>query len=180
MQLTLTFARRKMNTYPLLQSQLGVLIQSMEHPESTQYNLPNYIFMPLALTRERVVGAVRKLLDSFPVLRTRYVSGENGEVRQWCDMSMPIPVVSRDYSEAELQSYIRHGFIRPFSLFSGEALFRMEVVETEKRICLLSDGHHSIVDGVSFVPVLTTTFANLMEGKEPAPELYSKYQAACD
>lgn len=69
-----------MKTFPLLQSQLGVLLQSMQRPDSTQYNLPNYIFMPLALTSERVVRAVRRLIDHYPVLHTRYVTGDGGEV----------------------------------------------------------------------------------------------------
>ena len=72
-----------MKTFPLLQSQIGVLLQSMQHPESTRYNLPNYIFMPLSVTRERVVSAVQKLLESFPELHTRFVVGEQGEIRQW-------------------------------------------------------------------------------------------------
>ena len=96
-----------MKTYPLLQSQIGVLLQSMQHPKSTHYNLPNYIIMPLSMmTRERVVNTAQKLVDSFPELHTRFVIDEQGEVRQWSDLSMPIPVVSRKSTEAELQAYI--------------------------------------------------------------------------
>jgi len=84
---------------------MGVLLQSMQHPQSTQYNLPNYIFMPLSVNQERVARAVRTLVDTFPELRTRFVAGEQGEVRQWSDPSMPIPVVSRKCTEAELQAY---------------------------------------------------------------------------
>lgn len=32
-----------MKTYPLLQSQLGVFMECMRHPESKQYNLPSII-----------------------------------------------------------------------------------------------------------------------------------------
>ena len=169
-----------MKTYPLLQSQLGVLLQSIQHPESTQYNLPNYIFMPLSMTRERIVGAVQKLVESFPELHTRFVVGEQGEMRQWSDMSMPIPVVTRKCSEEELQAYLREGFIRPFDLFGIEPLFRVEVIETEERLCLLSDGHHAIVDGMSFAPILTMAFAKIFEGGSIEPQLYGLYQAAED
>ena len=169
-----------METYPLLQSQLGVLLQSMQHPESTQYNLPNYIFMPLSMTQERVASTVRTLIDSFPELRTRFVVGEQGEVRQWSDPSMSIPVVSRKCTEAELQTYISDGFVRPFSPFDGEPLFRVEVVETEKHLCLLSDGYHAIVDGMSFAPILTTAFATIFEGGNVEPQPYGMYQAAED
>ena len=169
-----------MVTYPLLQSQLGVLLQSMQHPESTQYNLPNYIFMPLSMTRERVAIATHKLLASFPVLHTRFVIGEQGEIRQWCDESMTIPVVSRKTSEEELQAYLSDGFVRPFDLFGNEPLFRVEVIETEKCLCLLSDGHHAIVDGMSFAPILTSAFAKIYEGGTIEVPSYGMYQAAED
>ena len=169
-----------MITYPLLQSQLGVLLQSIQHLESTQYNLPNYIFMPLSMTMERVVRATHTLLESFPELHTRFVAGEQGEIRQWCDMSMTIPVVSRKCTEAELQAYLSDGFIRPFDLFGNEPLFRVEVIETEERLCLLSDGHHAIVDGMSFVPILTSAFAKVFEGGSIGQQPYGIYQAAED
>jgi amino acid adenylation domain-containing protein/non-ribosomal peptide synthase protein (TIGR01720 family) len=152
----------------------------MQHPKSTHYNLPNYIFMPLSVTRERVVRVMQQLVDSFPELHTRFMVGEQGEMRQWCDMSMPIPVVSRQCTEAELQDYIAKGFVRPFDLLGSQPLFRVEVVETEKGVCLLSDGYHGIVDGLSFAPILTTAFATLMEGGRVAPQSYGMYQAAED
>lgn len=169
-----------MKTYPLLQSQLGVLLQSIQHPESTHYNLPNYLFIPLSMTRERVVNTAQKLVDSFPELHTRFVIGEDGEVRQWSDLSMPIPVVSRKSVEAELQAYIRERFVRPFDPLGSEPLFRVEVIETEKSICLLSDGYHAIIDGMSFAPILTTAFATIFEGGSVEPQPYGLYQAAED
>ena len=169
-----------MITYPLLQSQLGVLLQSMQHPESTQYNLPNFTFMPLSVTMERVASAIRTLLESVPELHTRFVAGEQGEIRQWCDMSMPIPVVTRKCSEAELQAYLSDGFIRPFDLFGSEPLFRAEVVETEKSICMILDGHHAIIDGMSFTPIIATALTRLIEGYTMEIPSYGMYQAAED
>ena len=169
-----------MKTYPLLQSQIGVLLQNMQHPESTRYNQPNYIFMPLSMTLERVVNTAQKLVDSFPELHTRFVIGEDGEARQWSDLSMQIPVVSRKCSQAELPAYIHEGFLRPFDPLGNEPLFRVEVVETEENICLLSDGYHAIVDGMSFAPILTTAFTTIFEGGSVEPQPYGLYQAADD
>ena len=169
-----------MKTYPLLQSQLGVLLQSMQHPGSTQYNLPDYIIMPLSVTRDRVVNVAQKLVESFPELHTRFVVGEQGEIRQWCDLSMPIPVVSRKCTEAELQAYINQGFVRPFDPLSSEPLFRVEVVETEKCICLLFDGYHAIIDGMSFAPIISTALTRLFAGGSVELQLCSMYQAAED
>ena len=102
-----------MKTYPLLQSQLGVLLQSMQHPGSTQYNLPLCIYMPLQTGLEKVAHAARRLFQTVPELHTRFVHADEGEVRQWCDMSMPIPVATRKCSEAELHVYLNDGFMRP-------------------------------------------------------------------
>jgi len=132
------------------------------------------------MTRERVVNTTQKLVDSFPELHTRFVVGEQGEMRQWSDMSMQIPVVSRKCTEAELQAYICEGFLRPFDPLGSEPLFRVEVIETEKSICLLSDGYHAIVDGMSFAPILTTAFATIFEGGSVEPQTYGLYQAAED
>ncbi|MGX8696734.1 MAG: condensation domain-containing protein, partial [Prevotella sp.] len=169
-----------MRTYPLLQSQLGVLLQSMQHPESTQYNLPNYTFMPSAMTMERIVSAWHKILQSFPELHTRFVTDEQGEIRQWCDMEMPIPVVTRKCSDAELQAYLNEGFVRPFDLFGNEPLFRVEIIETEKSLCLLTDGHHAIIDGMSFVPIISKALARILEEGTIEVPSYGMYQAAED
>ena len=172
--------RTNMKTYPLLQSQLGVLLQSMQHPESTQYNLPLHIFMPLSMPRAYVVKATHALLASVPALHTRFVTDEQGEIRQWCDQSMDIPVVSRKCTEEELQAYLSEGFVRPFDLFGSEPLFRAEVIETEKCLCLVADGHHAIVDGMSFAPILTKAFARVMAGGTIEMPSYGMYQAAED
>ena len=169
-----------MKTYPLLQSQLGVLLQSMQHPESTQYNLPLYIYMPLQMTRKAVVAVMQKLVDSVPELHTRFMTDEQGEIRQWSDPQMQIPVVSRKCTEDELQAYISDGFVRPFDPLGNEPLFRVEVVETEENICLLSDGYHAIVDGMSLSPILTTAFTTIFEGGSVEPQPYGLYQAADD
>ena len=169
-----------MKTYPLLQSQIGVLLHDMQHPKSTHYNLPNYLFIPLSMTRERVVNTAQKLVDSFPELHTRFVIGEDGEVRQWSDLSMPIPVVSRKCTEAELQAYIDKGFVRPFDPLGSEPLFRVEVIETEKNIYLLFDAHHAIMDGMSFLSVVSNALVTIFEGGSVEPQPYGLYQAAED
>jgi hypothetical protein len=86
-----------------------------------------------------------------------------GEVRQWSDMSMPIPVVSRKCTEVELQAYIDMEFVRPFNPLGNEPLFRVEVVETEKSICLLSDGYHAIVDMQAFLDNLSDVYYKLSQ-----------------
>ena len=95
-------------------------------------------------------------------------------------MEMPIPVVTRKCSDAELQAYLNEGFVRPFDLFGNEPLFRVEIIETEKSLCLLTDGHHAIIDGMSFVPIISKALARILEEGTIEVPSYGMYQAAED
>ena len=68
-----------MNTYPLLQSQLGIFLQCIQNPQSTQYNLPNAGFIPSTVDVERLIDAWRRLIDARPEFRTRFMIDDNGD-----------------------------------------------------------------------------------------------------
>ena len=170
-----------MKTYPLLQSQLGIFMQCIQNPKSTQYNLPNQAYLPPTIDIERLITAWKKIFAERPIFRTRFMIDENGEVRQWSDETMEIPIIRRKSTDAELQAYIKDGFVRPFDLLSGEPLFRIEFVETEKGMAEISDGHHVILDGMSFTPVLFQIDINkAYMGEELTPHSYGLYEAAED
>ena len=170
-----------MKTYPLLQSQLGIFMQCVQNPLSTQYNLPNEALIPPTVDIERLIAAMEKVIAERPIFRTRFMIDENGEVRQWSDETMEIPIIRRKSTEAELQAYIKDGFVRPFDLLSGEPLFRIEYVETENGWVEISDGHHVIFDGMSFTPVLFQIDLNkAYMGEELTPQPYGLFEAAED
>ena len=170
-----------MNTYPLLQSQLGIFLQCIQNPQSTQYNLPNAGFIPSTVDVERLIDAWRRLIDARPEFRTRFMIDDNGDPRQWSDPEMQIPIVRRKMSEAEVQKYIHDGLVRPFDLLSGEPLFRIEFIETEKGWWQMTDGHHVVFDGMSFTPVIMQIDINkAYMGEELTPHPYGMYQAAED
>ena len=156
------------------------MLESMQHPDSTKYNLPAYAFVPLSFTR-KIEETFRALSGSYPELHTRFVIGENGELRQWCDMSMEIPVVSRKCTEAQLRAYISKGFVRPFNLFGAEPLIRLELIETETELCVLFDCHHSILDRWSCLSMIVKPFEIILGGGsiETQPS-YGMCQAALD
>ena len=169
-----------MKTYPVLQSQLGVILHCMRHTNSTQYNLPSTIYIPATVDSQRLLRTYNTIVNDVPELHTRFMVDALGNVRQWSDPSMTIPVIWRESTEAELQEYVRNGFVRPFNLFSGEPLFRLEVVKTEKGYCLLTDASHTICDGMSFSPILLNLFAKAFDGGRYEPSGYGMYEAAED
>ena len=121
-----------MKTYPLLQSQLGVFMQCIQNPQSTQYNLPSECLLPPSVDVERCIKAFEKVIAERPIFRTRFMIDPNGEIRQWSDDTIKVPVIRRKSTYAEMQEYVKNEFVRPFNLLSGEPLFRVEFVETEK------------------------------------------------
>ena len=135
-----------MEKYVLLQSQLGIMAYCNLHPDSTYYNLPFIIELSSDIDLERLSDAWKKLFELRPVFKTRFEIGAHGRFLQYIAPEMDIPVKIRKSSHEELMDYVDHEFIRPFNLFSGQPLTRVELVETERGPYLLWDIHHIISD----------------------------------
>ena len=156
-------------------------MQCIQNPQSTQYNLPNECAIPSTVDIERLIRAWETVIAARPIFRTRFMIDPNGEIRQWSDDAMEIPIVRRKSTYADVQEYVKNGFVRPFNLLSGEPLFRVEFIQTEKGWVELSDGHHCIMDGMSFTPVLFQIDLNkAYMGEELTPQPYGLFEAAED
>ena len=153
-----------MKYYPLLQAQLGVFLESVKFQESTQYNLPILCVLDRSIDAGRLEDAFRRLIHCKAVLRSRFGYDENGGPRQWPDDEMPVGIVRRSCSHEEAMSYAKDGFVRPFNVLSGEPLFRVEILETEKDICLLTDFHHLVVDAYSYSRLLAKELNTFYSG----------------
>ena len=139
----------KMKTFPLLQSQMGVVLACSKHTHSTCYNLPGSIPYPREIDAGRLAVAIRKVIAARPAMRICLVRDGKGCVRQYVDEEMTIPVIVRHVAEDEVSAYLRQGFVRPFDLFCHEPLCRFEVLATEEHCWLLWDFHHVIADGIT-------------------------------
>lgn len=67
------------------------ILQSLA-PDNHYISLRLRVYLPTDATRERVLGALRALLRRHEVLRTRFVTGEDGEPVQRCDGAGALPV----------------------------------------------------------------------------------------
>ncbi|MBR5102976.1 MAG: AMP-binding protein, partial [Muribaculaceae bacterium] len=99
-------------------------------------------------------------------------------------------------SDAEFEQY-KQGFVMPFRLNEGP-LYRLEVIETDSSLHLLSDFHHLIFDGASFdiffsqvvsrlngepIEAEQYTYADYVKNTEESPEakdFFSKVLAECE
>ncbi len=150
-----------MDSHPVLDAQLGILLACSATPQSTAWNLPSVITLGKSVDASRLVDAITCICSSREELHIRFIRTPDGTIRQYADHALPIPVARRQMSEDVADTYIRHGFVKPFDLFGDEALCRFEVIETDSHLYLLSDFHHSIADGY-------TIAHNLMQTDLPA------------
>lgn len=166
-----------MKKYPLLQSQLGMFLESQSYPDTTQYNLPMHAEMDRQEDAKAISEAWKKVIRTFAVLRNRFTVDEEGTPLQWPDDNIPIEIPVKQMTEAELKTYIDRGFVRPFDLLSGEPLFRVELVETEAKLHLLWDIHHIVTDGISLRALVEREIRFALEGKEKPVDM-SFYELA--
>ena len=155
------------NTRPLTQSQLGVFIECQAQPALTRYNLACQISFGQTFSADQLEQALTKIINKRQTLHTRFIINDEGEPQQWVDLSMPIPIVRRQMTDAQLNAYVKQDFVRPFELLGKTPLCRLEVVETENGVTLLSDIHHTISDGLSFFTLFPKhDLIDALEGKE--------------
>ncbi len=152
--------------FPLTYAQTGVYFDCMKHPTSIRYNIPTLVSFPESLDSNALADAVKRAVALHPQFSVHF-GNEGTETVQIPDPGLAPAVNLKEMSEEELTQY-RQDFVRPFNLKQGP-LYRMEVVRTEQRLCLLSDMHHLIADGISF-DLFLRQVCTLVDGGSAEPE----------
>ncbi|MBR6445396.1 MAG: amino acid adenylation domain-containing protein [Prevotella sp.] len=171
-----------MQTYPLLQSQLGVFYDCMKYPQVMQYNIPCITELTNEIDLQRVEEAILAIFAVRQELRMRFLIDENGEPRQYVDENKRLTIVRREMSETDFRQYAYHGFCRPFDIMGEEPLLRVELVgTTEGKHYMLLDIHHLVSDGTSYLVLFPQRDLPLAyEGKPLPVQEYGILQAAED
>ena len=170
-----------MKTYPLLQSQLGIFLEWLQMPSMTKYNLPTLTPFPKSISVEEIEQTLRRIIDARPELHTRFMLDKDGNPRQYCDLSMEIPIIINHMSEDEAKDYINNRFVRPYDPLGNEPLCRMEIIDAPKYNYLLLEVHHTIGDGLTLSPNMTIKDIPAAYYGNPLEEVnYGMYQYAED
>lgn len=160
---------------PLSYAQQGVYYDCMKHPDEVTYNVPALLSFAADTDADRLEQAVRETILAHPYVMSRFeMRGEEVVQRP---AAAEFAVARETMDEPQLAEY-KKAFVRPFDLADGP-LFRLAVVRTPQRVCLLLDFHHLIFDGAS----LDLFFAELkrsFEGRAPEGESYSYYDYVSD
>ena len=158
---------------------MGVFAECMRERKSTAYNLPYIAKLPDRVQMDRLKLAWETLIERNRIFRNRFAFDEHGQVYQYCDEKMEIPVICRKDTDENVRAYIEHGFQRPFDLLGGEPLLRIELIETEQGKYQLMDAHHTIADGSSVDSLINQMYlSTFYDGKEPDQEIGDFYEAA--
>ena len=151
----------QLNNVPLSYAQMGVYVDCMKQPTSTVYNIPTLIRLPKDTDVQMLEKSIETLIKAHPQFFVHFDS-EAGEIVQIVDTTQPLALTKSQLREAELEKY-KVEFVRPFNLRQGP-LYRMEIVTTERNVCLLADVHHLIFDGGS-LDLFLNQLCDLMNGK---------------
>ena len=170
-----------MKEYDLLQSQMGIMLFCISHPNSTYYNLPIMVKLSEEIDFNRLAEAWEKLFVLRPVFKTRFDISQNGDFIQYIDDEMEIPVKIRYCKDDEFWNYVENDFVRPFDLFGGEPLIRIELIKTEKGYYQLFDSHHIITDYTIINKVILQEDLSVLYETMTLPlEDYTLYDAVID
>jgi len=161
--------------YPLSMTQTGIYIECMRYPGSTTYNIPELYKLGDSVDCEKLARAIEKAVAAHPYLFMEPVSDKDGIVHaiRRDDYKFETPVFKKDTISTEDE------LVRPFSLDTGEVLFRAEIYETKNGNYFFLDTHHIVSDGES-IYILKNDIDRAYSGEEIEKEKYTGYEFALD
>lgn len=145
---------------PLNYAQLGVYYECMKHPLDVTYNLPIAITLPSGVDADKVEETLIQIIQAHPAFNIHFET-QGDDVVQVYDPDQEPLVTRNEMTEEELADY-QQQFTLPFHLERGP-LYRMEIVQTEKRVVILMDVHHLISDGAS-TDLMLRQLCTLLDG----------------
>ena len=149
--------------YALSPTQQGIYIQSLLDPAGLAYNMPGAFRLEQEPDRERLEGALRKIIQEDDVLRTSFVQ-EGGAIRARIQRDTDFflgRVEGADFEEASAS------FVKPFDLGKAPLLRAALWKEEGGAWYLFLDSHHIIGDGMS-TPLLLERLNKAYCGRETA------------
>ena len=160
------------DAYPLTQTQMGVLAESLAEPDSTDYNVPLLLKLSDKVDVQRLKTAVEQAISAHPYLLLRLFTDEEG---RWMAQRDGGAVPTVEVVEAEA---LPEKLILPFQM-AGERLYRARIYVTPAGRYLFTDFHHILFDGTSMV-ILIQDIDAAYAGKALDPERYTGFEAALD
>jgi amino acid adenylation domain-containing protein/non-ribosomal peptide synthase protein (TIGR01720 family) len=161
--------------YPLTGNQLGIYADWEMNRNTTQYNIPT-LLRYTGVDVERLVEALRQVVDAHPYLKMRLAETPEGVMQQRRDDAETKIEVRKLQVEPEKEYF--QALVQPFDLFNDD-LYRIVVVETPSAVYFWKDMHHIIFDGGS-MGIFNAQLRDAYAGKELQTENYTAYDFALE
>ena len=157
----------KRDYYPLSPAQKRLLVMQRLAPESTQYNMPQFLPLDHTPELERLNHAFSQMIQRHESLRTTFCHVSDEPVQRVCPaMGFEVEVhpgrLPGNHDDSQLSTLMK-AFVRPFDLAEAP-LIRVKLVMMEGGgSMLMVDLHHIIADGNS-LGLLQKEFTVLYNG----------------
>ena len=121
--------------YPLTQTQSGILVESLSHPDTTIYNVPFLYRLSGKLDLARLKKAVEEAVAAHPYLNATLAADAEGNFR----------VRRNDGAEPQVElietGKLPEDLVKPFDLLK-DRLYRLQILKTDEGSYLFMDFHH--------------------------------------
>lgn len=156
--------------YPITQTQNGIFVECVAHPDSTTYNIPFLFKLSETVDPVKLKDAAEAMINAHPYLKTELFLNDSGDIRaRRNDDAEPV---------AELidTDTLPENMVQPFTLMESR-LYRIKIFRTKDGNYLFLEFHHIICDGTSEAVMIEDINA-AYGGAALETESYTGFEAA--
>ena len=166
-------AAKTVETYPLTQTQQGLLVDCLANPGTTIYSIPSLLHFGEGLDPERLLEAVRKAVNAHSYIKMTISHDADGEFRANRNDDAPVEISRISMAPGKDIQEVVDQLIRPFDVLK-DTLYHITLIEGED-MYLFMDIHHAVVDGSSMT-ILLEDIRDAYEGKEIPEERFNGFE----
>ncbi len=156
--------------YPITQTQNGIFVECVAHPDSTIYNIPFLFRLSETVELSKLKAAVETMINAHPYLKTELFLNDSGDIRAKRNDNSP-PVVELIDTDS-----LPENMVQPFDLMNSR-LYRVKIYKTKDGNYLYLEFHHIICDGTSEA-VMIEDINTAYGGGILQTETYTGFEAA--
>ena len=160
--------------YPLMQNQMGILVETLMNANSLEYNIPALFKLSPEIDVQKLQNAICKAINAHPYIKTILKSDENGAYRAIRNDNAEPAVEIIDIQTLPVTSEL----IKPFEM-NESPLYRIKIFNSDSDKYLFLDIHHIISDGTS-IGILLNDINLAYQNTELETETFSGFESTLE
>ena len=160
---------------PLSQSQMGIYVESIQHPNSLVYHMPFLYTLDKSIDLERLRAAIYRVIEAHPAFYSYYTTDDNGE--PLIVERKDLPIVVDIQSVADMDA-MKHDIAQRFDLAEGRPV-HIALYSGKEHNYMLFEVHHIVCDGAS-ASILMDELDRAYRGEDIEPEDYTFYDVTAE